>query len=348
MSNRRLPTSALAELKYEKIGHFFKALAGKDASEAWCIRNRVGLVKAATEFPDTAGGFLTPQDFDAEIKVVRETVGAFRQGAQVRPTTSDSQVRPRLVGGVVASFVAEGQTIPLSQFLLDAIVTSQKKLAVLVAASSELFEDSAPDLGAFLASEIGYAFAAVEDDAGFNGDGTFAYRGIRGLGTMLAGTRGAVAAATGHNTFLTIDGTDLANVMAQVLASAVPGAAWYTSAMGYGQLFCRLAGVSGGLIAEQRADGTISASYLGFPIRFSAKLPDISTTLAGKPMLFFGNLAMSSVIVERRQMVVAISRQHNLEADQYLIRGTERMDIINHSVGDVLNRGPVAMLVGTT
>jgi HK97 family phage major capsid protein len=348
MSNRKLPTGAIAELKYEKIGHFFRALAGRDDSIAWCTRHGVGLTKAAQEFPDTAGGFLTPQDFDAAIIEVRETVGAFRRDAQVRPTSSDSSARPRRVGGVVASFVAEGQAIPLSQFLLDAVISSQKKMAVLVAAPSELFEDSASDLGAFLANEIGYAFAATEDDAGFNGDGTSVYRGIRGLGTMLVGTRGAVAAATGHNTFLTIDGTDLANLMAQVLASAVPGSAWYTSAMGYAQLFCRLAGISGGLVAEQRADGTIDASYLGFPVRFSAKLPDISTTLAGKPMLYFGNLAMSSMIVERRQMIVAISRQHNLDTDQYLVRGTERMDIINHSTGDAVNRGPVAMLVGTT
>ena len=348
MSNRKLPTGALAELKYEKIGNFFKALSGDDASKAWCVRHGVELVKAAQEFPDTAGGFLTPVDFDAAIKVVREAVGAFRQGAQVRPTTSDSQVRPRWVGGVTARFVAEGQSIPQSQFLMDAVSTAQRKLAVLVAASGELFEDAASDLGAFLASEVGYAFAATEDDYGFNGDGTSAYAGIRGLATMLAGTRGAVAAAATHDTFLEIDNTDIANTMAQVMASAIPGSAWYCSAMAYGQLFCRLAGVTGGLVATQRPDGTVNASYLGFPIRFSAKLPDVSSTLAGKPMLFFGNLAMSSVLVERRQMVVAISQQHNLDADQYLIRGTERMDIVNHSVGDAVNRGPVAMLVGTT
>ncbi len=165
---------------------------------------------------------------------------------------------------------------------------------------------------------------------------------------MLTGTRGAVAAAATHDTFLEVDSTDLANVMAQVMSAAIPGSAWYTSAMGYAQVFARLGGVSGGLVATQRADGSVNASYLGFPIRFSAKLPDVATSLGSKPMLFFGNLAMSSLIVERRQMVVAISQQHALDTDQYLVRGTERMDIINHSVGDSVNRGPVAMLVGTT
>ncbi len=226
--------------------------------------------------------------------------------------------------------------------------SSQKKMAVLVTAPSELFEDSASDLGAFLASEIGYAFAAAEDDHGFNGDGTSTYRGIRGIGTMLVGAKGAVPAASGHNTFLTIDQIDLGDVIAQVMGSAISGSAWYCSPLAYGQTFCRLSVLTGGLVATQRPDGSVNASYLGFPIRFSSKLPDTTASLANKPMLYFGNLEMSSMIVERRQMVVAISEQHNLDTDQFLVRGTERIDIINHDVGDAVNRGPVAMLVGTT
>ena len=46
--------------------------------------------------------------------------------------------------------------------------------------------------------------------------------------------------------------------MAGVMATAIPGAAWYTSAIGYAQTLCRLAGVSGRLYATMRPDGTIS------------------------------------------------------------------------------------------
>ena len=206
----------------------------------------------------------------------------------------------------------------------------------------------APDLGEFITGEVGYAFAAKEDDCGFNGDGTSTYSGIRGLGTMLTGTKGAVAAAAGHNTFLTIDSTDIANLIAGVLASAIPGSAFYTSAIGYAQTFCRLAGVSGGLTATKRTDGTIDASFLGFPVRFSGKLPNVSTTLATKPMLYFGNLQMSSVLVERQQQtIMAISRDRAMDTEQVLVRGVQRCDIINHSVGDANNVGPVAALIGT-
>src|SRR5262249_40919479 len=151
-----------AEQRAERVGHWFKALAGQDHSRAWCLDNGIGLTRATTESTNTIGGFLAPYDFDAAIINVRETVGAFRQGAEIRPTASDSQVRPRRVGGVTANFVSEGQAIPESQFQLDAVGTNAKKLAVLARASSELFEDSAADLGEFLASEVGYAFASTE------------------------------------------------------------------------------------------------------------------------------------------------------------------------------------------
>jgi HK97 family phage major capsid protein len=349
-SRVRAFTGPGAEERAEKVGHYLKALAGNDASRKFCVDRGIGLTRATNESGNTAGGFLAPQDFDAAIISVRETVGAFRQGAEIRPTRSDGQVRPRRIGGLTANFVPEGAIIPESSFQLDAIESAQKKFAILGRSSSELFEDSASDLGEFLTSEIGYAFAGKEDDVAFNGDGTSAYVGISGLATKLIGLKSSVAAASGHNTFLTIDAAaDIPNLMAGVLAAALPGSAWYASATAYAQTICRLAAVSGGLTATMRPDGTIAANYLGFPVRFSGKLPDVSTSLTGKAMLFFGNLSMSSVLVERQQQtIIAISRDRALDTDQILVRGVQRCDIINHTVGDASTRGPMAMLVGTT
>jgi HK97 family phage major capsid protein len=353
MSNRthrvRAFTGPLAEQKAERVGHWFKAALGQEKSKEWCIDQGISLTKASGESTNSVGGFLAPEDFDEAIINIRETVGAFRRGAEIRPTRSDGQVRPRRTGGLTANFVSEGAAIPESSFQLDAVESAQKKLGILARASTELFEDSAPDLGEFLTSEIGYAFASTEDDCGFNGDGTSTYRLISGLSTKLVGLKSAVAAASGHNTFLTLDSTDVANLMAGVLATAIPGAAWYTSSVAYAQTFCRLAAVSGGLAATMRPDGTIDANYLGFPVRFSGKMPNVSTTLAGKMMLAFGNLRMSSLLVERQQQtIIAFSRDRALDTDQILIRGVQRCDIINHTVGDASTCGPIAILVGTS
>lgn len=334
-------------IKAEKIGNFFKALAGYDAARAWCATHNVELRKAVAETTNAAGGFLAPFEFDDEIIRIVETVGAFRN-ADVRPSMGMAQMRPRRRGGLTASWVPEMATIPESSFQLDDVEVSLKKQAILCRSSTELWEDAAADLGRFLVEEMAYAFAAVEDDAGFNGDGTSVYSGISGLATKLPGTLGAVAAASTHNTFLTIDNTDIANLMGGVMAAAIPGAKWFTSALGYAQAFCRLAGVGGGLTATRRPDGTIDATYLGFPVVFSAKLPNVSTTLAGKPMIYFGDLEMSSMVVERRSgIAVAVSFDRSMDVDQVLIRGTKREDIVNHSIGDASTLGPIAMLVGT-
>jgi HK97 family phage major capsid protein len=344
----RVFTGPGGEQRAEKVGHFFKALHGQDASRAWCDEHGVALTKAASESTNVAGGYLTPPDFDAAIISVVEAMGAFRQGAEIRPALSDGQVRPRRIGGATANFVAEGAPIPESNLQLDAVGTAQKKLGILLRSSAELFEDSAAELAKFLTFEIGYAIASKEDDCGFNGTGTSAYARISGLAFKLAGMKSSIAAGTGANTFLAVAATDIANLMSGVLASAIPGAAWYTSATGYAQTFCRLAAVSGGLVATQRPDGTIMANYLGFPVRFSGKLPDVATSLTGSAMLLFGDLSKSSVIVERQpETVIAISRERAMDADQILIRGVRRLDIVNHSVGDASTRGAVAMLVGT-
>jgi len=125
-SKARAFTGPDAEQKAERVGHWFRALAGNAVSKAWCIQKGMALTKATNESGNVAGGFLAPVDFDQAIINVRETFGAFRQGAEVRPTRSDGQVRPRRTGGLTANFVVEGAAIPESSFLLDAVESAQK------------------------------------------------------------------------------------------------------------------------------------------------------------------------------------------------------------------------------
>ncbi len=335
-----------AEQRAERVGHWLKAMAGSDSSREWCIRNRTPLTKATGEGGDSIGGFLAPIDFDNAIIAVRDTVAAFRN-AEARPSRSDNRVRPRRVGGLTANFVAEGASIPESQMEFDNVSATLKKLGILVRTSSELWDDEAVDLAEFVATEVGYAFAATEDNCGFNGNGTSTYGGVVGLGTALTGSLSAISAQSGHNTYLTLDNTDIAELMAGILAVGIPGAKWYVSSVCYGQALCRLAGVSGGLVSQILPDGTIRASYLGHPVVFSSQLPNATSSLSGKPMLYFGDLRLSSVIVEHRAgTIVATSYDRYMDQDQVVLRGTRREDITNHSVGDAATYAPVAMLVG--
>jgi hypothetical protein len=89
--------------------------------------------------------------------------------------------------------------------------------------------------------------------------------------------------------FATIDSTDITNLMAGVLATAIPGAASYVLATAYAQTVPLIGRQRRRPGRDDEPDGTIQATYLGLPVRFSGKLPDVQTSLTGKPMLFFGN-----------------------------------------------------------
>lgn len=335
-----------AEEKAFTQGQWLKAFIGSEKARAWCAERKIALTKATTEGTNWAGGFLVPTSLDAAIIQVRDTVGAFRRNADIRPSPTENRIRPRRIGGMVAGWVAEGATIPESPWTLDAVSSTLKKLACMSRSSAEMWEDESAALAEFVAAEIGNAFATQEDDCGFNGTGTSAYGGIQGLGPKLAGLKSAYTAAAGHNTFATLDSTDIAGLMSSVLATAIPGAKWYVSGIGYALALCRLASIGGGLAATTNADGTITANYLGFPVEFSAKLPNVATTLTGQPMMYFGNLKMASMITESKAgTVIGATAERAFELDEILLRGVRREDIVNHTVGDATTAGAMAALI---
>jgi hypothetical protein len=61
--------------------------------------------------------------------------------------------------------------------------------------STELAEDAVISIADDLAQEMGYAFAVAEDAAGWTGDGTSTYGGIRGVKTKLGGTSSVPASS---------------------------------------------------------------------------------------------------------------------------------------------------------
>ena len=305
--------------------------------------------KAANEGTNTAGGAIAPSELETAILTRREAYGVFRKNARVIPMRSDTKSAPRRTAGVTATWIGENIAVPESQPNFDAVSLVAKKLATLTRYSSELAEDSEPNIAEAIADEIAYAFAVAEDGAGWNGDGSSAYASIRGL-TFLA-TDGAhnaakVTATVGHNTFGTLDGTDIGALIAALPKFALPGAKLFISNFGYGATLCRLAGTNGGLVATIGPDGQLSANYNGFPVVICQSLPQISGSLSGKVMAAFGDLSLAATLGERRQISLNTSNDRYLEFDQIAIVGTERVDIVNHDLGDNTTAGPMVFLVG--
>jgi HK97 family phage major capsid protein len=261
--------------------------------------------------------------------------------------SSDTLDWPRRTGGLTAYFTAENTAVTESTTAWDNVNLVAKKLAVLTRMSTELSEDAVVSVADILTSEIAYAFASKEDDCGFNGDGTGTYGGIRGL-TVLAidgsHNAGKYTAASGHNTFATLDNTDLTGLIGTLPQYALPGAKFYVSQLGFAQTFERLIATAGGN-SISTLDGSIQYRYLGFPIVISQKLPAIATTLTTKAMLFFGDLSLAAAMGERRVVSIKRSDERYFDQDQIGLLGTERVDINVHDMGDNTTAGPLVSLV---
>lgn len=323
----------------------------KPAAKQWCVENGMPMVveKAGqAEGDNTAGGFLVPQEFESAIIDLREMYGVARQIANVKPMGRDSLVIPVRLTGLTAYAVAEGVSITESEKTWGQVALSAKKWAVLTRYSTELDEDAVISIASDLAGEIAYAFASAEDDAFFNGDGTSTYHGIVGVRPAIIDgthTAGAKDAASNHDTFAEIDATDLATMMAALPQYALPNAKFICSQPAFSLVFSRLVGAAGGQTTDTLA-GAIQPRYLGYPIVISQKMPTSTGDLSDVSMILFGDMSLSSVMGDRRGVTVRSSEHVYFATDQIAIRGTERMDIVHHSLGDTTTAGPVVALIG--
>jgi HK97 family phage major capsid protein len=321
--------SAAAEMH----GHFIKALIGNDDSRRWMTRSGYAL-KASAEGVGTSGGFLVPDSFVSAIIRSVDSYSAFTGNADIINTTSDKVDRPRATGRLTAAWTTEGSTIASSDAVLDDVSLTLRKLAILVKSSNELYQDSASDLAGWLTDEAALAFGTAIDTAGFQGDGSATYSGMRGLANMLTGTS-LVDAASGHNSFASIDSSDCGNLISAIQGSAIVGSKWYVSPQAYGAVLCRLSVAFGGLAVDAQGQPT----FLGFPVVTTPAAPTSGST--GAAMIYFGNLKRCAILAQRHAMSVAASQRVGLERDQTWWRMTWRCAINIHET-----TGQMAALVG--
>src|SRR3954454_21711423 len=223
-----------------------------------------------------------------------------------------------------------------------------RKAAALTRVSTELAEDSEPDLAAYVIPEMGSALAGLEDACGFVGTSAPAYGGIVGLVSLLAdGQHNASleTAETGHDQFSELSGDDIASLMAKLPERFWPSAAFYCSGYAAAQTFVRLGATTGGvMLAPEGARPQLV--YGGVPVFLSSSLPTGSGSFAGRPMILFGSLRSAAMLGSRREMIAASSIHRFAEFDQLAVRVTARWDIACHNVGDNSTTGAMVALVG--
>jgi HK97 family phage major capsid protein len=297
-------------------------------------------VKALNEGSNADGGALVPTEFDRMLIRLIEQFGVFRQSVRVILMGSDTRMEPRRTAGVTANWVGEGKQIPGSNPTYDNVTLIAKKLAALTVMSSEISEDAAINIADQLAFEIGYAFALSEDRAGFLGDGSSQFGGITGIIPKLTGLDGSVANIAGlhvasgnaFSEFTLDDFTQTVALLPQYADNARAG--WYCHRGFYYGVMQRVELEQGGVTMTETAQGDRRPRplFLGYPVNFAQVLPrpEANSTV----FALLGDLSLGAMMGDRRARTIFVDPYSLSANDQIQVRGTERIDINVHDVGN--------------
>lgn len=332
-------------------GMFFLATLGKSAKAArWCTDHGVdiNIRDALAETSSEKGGYLVPLEMEQTIIELRQKYGVFRQRAKSTPMSSDTKSVPRRISGLAATFAGENSTVTPTDKQWDQVKLIAKKLMVITLYSTELSEDAIINIGDDLTDEIAYAFALKEDQCGFLGDGTSQYGGIVGLANAL-NSNSIYQAPAGHNSFGTLTLSDFEAVVGMLPEYPGIKPCWYIHKAGFAASMMHLIDAAGANTMGWMTlgpPGGYFREFLGYEVVISQVLNSNLGVDTNGVACFFGDLAMSALIGNRRGMTIQVSDDRYFEFDQIGVKGTQRFDINVHERGDTVNgtAGSIVML----
>lgn len=339
------------------FGQWVLSTLNRPSSRAWCREHGLELVTVDgadrvtnlghNEIVNTSGGFLVPSPLENDLIDLREKFGVARQLCRNRSMTADTLSIPRRTSGLTAYWVQDEDAITESTKGWDRVNLVAKKIGVLAKISSELNEDAIIDVGDDLAREIAYAFAGMEDDCLFNGDGSSTYGGIQGCRDKLTSIDGAgtdsagLLVATGNTSWGALTLTNFNNTKALLPEYAVNGGGrvvWVCSQQFWAAAMERVALAAGGITDAMIAAGT-QRRFLGYDVVIAQKMP--TATASGQVCALLGNFSLGVAFGDRRMTTLLASEHAYFANDQIGIRGTERFDINVHDIGTSTVPGPI-------
>lgn len=317
-------------------------LFGSKKAGEFCRDRGIEIKAAHSTFDNEKGGYMVPEVMETAIIRLVEERGVFRRNSFVYPMGADSVTIPRRSGGFTVYYPGEGKTLTASDLKLNQIKLAAKKAAILTAITSELDENDVATLASLITEEIAYAFAAAEDNEGFNGDGTSTYGGTVGLKNALLA--GAIQdAASGNVSVATLDLQDFRAAIAKMLVLPGMNPVWYMHSTVYHNAAARLMDAAGGNTSSDIAGGTVPM-LLGYPVQFVQSMPSDSTISTSTICAYIGDLRMATTFGTRRGVSIQSDSSVYFTSDQIAIRATQRYDINVHERGTATASGPIVAL----
>lgn len=327
-----------------RFGNFLAAAVLRDeGARQFCRDNGIQIRRAHSESDNESGGFLVPTEFEQTIIDLRLQYGVFRRNANVVPMSGGRREQPRRKGGLKAYPIGAGKNnrrLTESKQGWDMVGLDPKKWGVLAKYEEELSEDWLIATGDNFASEAAQAFAQVEDECGFIGDGSSDYHGIVGVIPKLQGLHANPANIAGiviasGNLWSEIVKEDLLGVVGKLpsFARTSGQVKWYCTSEFWATVLCRISlSLGGATMAE--IEGELRPVFLGKEVEFVEVMPHAEAN--SQIPLLYGNLAQAAQFGDRRGMTVKMtdSDGDDFDEDIQAWKATERFDINPHDVGN--------------
>jgi HK97 family phage major capsid protein len=266
----------------EPKGHPFKSFAdfcGKvvsgEAPREFSALNSPTIQMAQTTSA-TAGGYLVPDEFKAQILEIALEQSIVRPRATVIPMETDSLKMPawnqenhstNFYGGVLGYWVSEGGPISDSDAAVKEVALGVNALAGLNYQSLRLLKASPLGVSALLEGAFGGVIAFMEDQAFIDGAGTTQPRGIIGSDCEVAVNRSGGAS--------TIVAADVVTMYSKFMGS-LDRAVWLANRTTFPQLF-GLKDANDNNIWMPNIGAGAPQSLLGIPIVYTEKASALGT-----------------------------------------------------------------------
>jgi len=230
------------------------------------------------------GGYIVDSELSAEIRLLETEYGVARREMLSMQLSKNSYKANELVTDAVVYWVDEAGSISSSQVVLGQHTLELKKIAVVIAFTSELLEDEEIDLVSFVTTRVAELASEKEDEAFFNGDGSSPYGSFTGL---LKSTYVNTVTMTG-TTFASIDADDLLDMIDNTPTGALRNAKFYMhkSVMSYIRKLKDTYGQYVFQTPSEKGPGTI----WGYPVVFVEVMPTSGETAANTAFVIFGDL----------------------------------------------------------
>lgn len=311
--------------KYANIGAFIKSVLKGDVQ---------ALAKGMTEGTDSAGGYLVPEEFNAEVMRIAADYGLVAKFAQKFSMGTDTLNVPISSGSVSVYWPGEAANGTAVTPTFGNAQLLAKDLVGITISSNQLLADSKVDVIKFLMGIFAEAFAGEIDNQGFNGNGT-PFTGIFNDAGVTT-----VTMASGQDTFAETKLTDLRDLISNVPTSCLPTSAFFMHPLTWGLIqkiqenSQTIAAIQNQLInvgVGQSEVGMLRAHGMlwGYPVYLSDKI--VSTTAVSTKFIAFGSMQKGLFLGDRAQTTMDISKEATIsgvnlfQSNQSAVRLTQRV-----------------------